>query len=223
MTTQPSHLPPWRHVLAVVAHPDDESFALGAVIAALADSGSRVDVVCLTRGEASLLGADHADLAGTRAAELRCAAALLGVNRVTLADFPDGGLRAVDPRLLDEAVAGAMADGTPDLMLAFDPTAGVTGHLDHEATSRAAARVARAHGLSVLGWAVPRAVAQTLNGEFGTAFHGYDVRDLDLVLSVDRARQSEAIACHASQAVPGRVLWRRLELLQDSEYLRWVS
>ena len=41
MTTQPSHLPPWRHVLAVVAHPDDESFALGAVIAALADSGSR--------------------------------------------------------------------------------------------------------------------------------------------------------------------------------------
>ena len=62
MTTQPSHLPPWRHVLAVVAHPDDESFALGAVIAALADSGSRVDVVCLTRGEASSLGADHADL-----------------------------------------------------------------------------------------------------------------------------------------------------------------
>ena len=41
------------HVLAVCAHPDDESFGLGGVIAALVAAGTRVDLICLTGGEAS--------------------------------------------------------------------------------------------------------------------------------------------------------------------------
>ncbi len=46
-------------MLAVIAHPDDESFGLGAVIDALITAGAIVDVLCLTRGEASTLGADE--------------------------------------------------------------------------------------------------------------------------------------------------------------------
>lgn len=34
-------LPAWRSVLAVVAHPDDESFGLGAILSAFADRGGR--------------------------------------------------------------------------------------------------------------------------------------------------------------------------------------
>lgn len=37
----------WRSVLAVVAHPDDESFALWAVLARFAAAGATVSVLCL--------------------------------------------------------------------------------------------------------------------------------------------------------------------------------
>ena len=38
------HLPSWRSVLAVVAHPDDESFGLGAVLAGFAAGRAAVAV-----------------------------------------------------------------------------------------------------------------------------------------------------------------------------------
>ena len=51
---------------------------------------------------------------------------------------------------------------------------------------------------------------------------GYPQDELDAV-AVDRARQRAAVECHGSQAVPGSVLWRRLELLGDVEYVRLLA
>ena len=45
---------------------------------------------------------------------------------------------------------------------------------------------------------------------------------LDLTITVDRAAQLEAIACHASQSTHNRVLWHRLELLGNTEHLRYL-
>ncbi|MHB1928237.1 MAG: PIG-L family deacetylase [Acidimicrobiales bacterium] len=53
----PEVLRPLRLLLAVVAHPDDESFGLGGVLAALAATGRRVSLLCFTAGEGSTLGA----------------------------------------------------------------------------------------------------------------------------------------------------------------------
>jgi LmbE family N-acetylglucosaminyl deacetylase len=41
-------LPVWTSVLAVVAHPDDESFVLGAILDAFTRTGARGEVRCLT-------------------------------------------------------------------------------------------------------------------------------------------------------------------------------
>jgi LmbE family N-acetylglucosaminyl deacetylase len=65
-----TRLPRWRSVLAVVAHPDDESFALGAILAGFADAGTEVSVLCLTRGEASTLHGVAGDLLQLRGSEL---------------------------------------------------------------------------------------------------------------------------------------------------------
>ena len=212
-------LPAWTRVLVVVAHPDDESFGMGAVLDRFTADGAEVAVLCLTQGEASTLGAAD-DLAGVRAAELDGAARALGVGSTQLLDHPDGGLGTLAPGVLEADVAAAVAAHRPDGILVFDPKAGVTGHPDHAAASLAALSVGRARGMLVLGWALPVRVSDALNDEYGAAFAGYPEEDLDIALEVDRTRQRQAIAAHASQAVPGSVLWRRLELLGDREYVR---
>jgi len=88
-------LPPWPAVLAVVAHPDDESFGLGAIIDKMTSAGAAVHVLCYTHGEASTLNQTGADLIRQRARELRQAGSALGVSTVALLDYPDGRLAAV--------------------------------------------------------------------------------------------------------------------------------
>jgi LmbE family N-acetylglucosaminyl deacetylase len=218
-----SALPAWRRVLAVVAHPDDESFALGALLDGFVAAGADVSVLCLTRGENTTLGAEGVDVAAVRDHELRSAAAVLGLARATLLDHPDGGLADPARRAALEAdVAAEVGALAPDGLLVFDPRAGVTGHGDHEAASRAALAVARRAGLPVLGWALPLAVSDTLNHEYGAEFVGYPSEELTAV-AVGRRRQRDAVSCHASQAVPTSVLWRRLELLGDVECVRRLA
>jgi LmbE family N-acetylglucosaminyl deacetylase len=211
--------PDWRRVLVVVAHPDDESFALGAILDRLVQDGAEVAMLCLTRGEASSLGADSDDLAAVRAEELEAAGDVIGMASTTALTHPDGGLAGIDPAVLAVDVDRHVELTRPQGILVFDPLSGVTGHPDHAAASLAAIAAAERFHLPVLGWALPQGVADTLNAEYGSAFVGYPTEDL-LEVAVDRRRQRMAIACHASQAVPGSVLWRRLELLGDREYLR---
>jgi LmbE family N-acetylglucosaminyl deacetylase len=214
-------LPAWSSVLAVVAHPDDESFGLGAVLDAFARSGACVSVLCLTGGEASSIHGVPGDLQSLRAMELQSAAAALGLSSAVLADYPDGSLAGVDEDVLADEVGKAVDRSGAEAMLVFD-TSGVTGHPDHVAASAAALRAATSPDLPVLGWTVPRDVADRLNAELGTGFHGREPAEVDLVVPVDRERQRHASLAHVSQAVPTSVLWRRLELLGDVEHLRWL-
>lgn len=213
-----TRLPSWRRVLVVVAHPDDESFGLGAIIDGFVRAGAAVDVLCLTRGEASTLG-DREGLADLRRAELEAAGAALGVNTSALLDHPDGGLTALVEDLA-AVVDAHLEERPPDGVLVFD-VVGVTGHPVHAAATSAAMRAAGPRALPVLGWALPASVAEAMNTELGTAMSGYPEGDLDARVVVDRAAQKVAIAAHASQAVPGSPLWRRLDLLGDVEWLRW--
>ena len=215
------HLPPWRSVLAVVAHPDDESFALGAVLAGFADAGAAVAVLCFTHGESSTLHGVQGDLGNIRAAELAGAAAVLGIDPVQLADYPDSALAEVDVADLSTHVLEVAGQVGADGLIAFN-TDGVTGHPDHTRATVAALAAADTLGLPVLGWTVPRTVAAALNEEFGAAFTGHEPWDIDLVVTLDRTRQLAAVACHPSQAIPSSLLWRRLELLGNIENLRWL-
>jgi LmbE family N-acetylglucosaminyl deacetylase len=201
-----------RSALVVVAHPDDESFGLGGVVAGLTASGVDVRVLCLTHGEASTLGAGD-DLRDLRAVELTCAAAQLGVRDVTLLDHPDGGLAGVGDDVLDAVIDACVDDA--ELVVVFEP-GGVTGHPDHRVATAAAERVAAGRELPVLEWGVAPEVAGALNAELGTGFVGIAGHDL----VVDRAAQRRAIECHASQARDNPVLTRRLALQGDVDRVR---
>lgn len=214
-------LPPWQSVLAVVAHPDDESFGLGAVLDAFVTAGAQVAVLCLTHGEASTLHGVDGDLRRIREAELRAAGSVLGISSIRLESYPDGELAGVDLDELGSVVADAVEATGAEGLVVFD-VSGVTGHPDHARATQAALIGSETRGLGVLAWTLPDDVPEVLAGEFGVAFTGHAPAEVDVVLRVSRARQLDAVTCHPSQAVPGSVLWRRLELLGDREHLRWL-
>jgi N-acetylglucosamine malate deacetylase 2 len=213
---------PYRSVLAVCAHPDDESFGLGAVLSTFTELGIETRVLCFTHGEASTLGETSKDLATVRAAELAAAAGVLGVASVRLLSYADGSLRDVALEELRREVESCAVADSVDCLLVFDE-GGITGHPDHDRATEAALASAEQLGVPVLAWALPAAVTATLNREFNTGFVGREPSEIDLEIEVDRRLQREAISCHASQATDNPVLWRRLELLAETESLRWLT
>ena len=211
----------WPAVVAVVAHPDDESFGLGAIIDKMTSAGAMVHVLCYTRGEASTLNQAGADLTRQRTRELRQAGAALGVSTVALLDYPDGHLSAVPGAELAAHAAGLAARYRPGGLLVFDDT-GITGHPDHRAATQAAVRAAGPLSLPVLAWALPAGIAGRLRAETGQPFAGQASGRLDFAIRVSRTRQRQAALLHASQVSPEAPLWRRLELQGDTEHLRWL-
>lgn len=214
-------LPAWSSVLAVVAHPDDESFGLGAVLAAYVEQGARVSVLCFTHGESSTLNPAGQDLYRIRGEEYSAAARALGVEKAVLRAYPDGELSSVCRTRLVGDILDVARVARPDGLLVFD-CSGVTGHADHAAASSAACAAGDVLELPVLGWTVSDDIAGRLNAEAGTAFTGHRPEEIDFVVAVPRERQRRAIDEHASQAVPDSILWRRLQLQGDVEPLRWL-
>lgn len=219
--TRPGRLPGWATVLVVVAHPDDESFGLGAIISEMTAAGAAVHILCYTHGEASTLNANRADLNTAREAELRHASTRLAAASITLLGYPDGGLAAIEPTALAAHAMELAARHRPEGLLVFDNT-GVTSHPDHRAATGAAVLAAMATGLPVLAWALPTAVAGRLRAETGQPFTGQPPGRLDLRVRVDRTRQRQAALAHDSQISPSAVLWRRWQLQGHFEHLRWL-
>ena len=136
-------------LMAVFAHPDDESFGIGGTLARYSsDPGVRVVLLCATRGEAGEISdpslATKERLAEVREGELRCAVEALGVDELLLLDYRDSGMAGtaenLDPRSLNMAdfdeVVGKIVYQVrrirPDVIITFDPTGGY-GHPDHVA------------------------------------------------------------------------------------------
>ena len=217
-----NHLPPTSSVLAVCAHPDDESFGLGAALSSWAEEGTQTSVLCFTHGEASTLGTADDNLHRLREKELAVAADELGVTTVRLLEYPDG-------RLIEEPIEQLSSDLRrvvelvgASLLLVFDE-GGITGHPDHMRATETATAVASDVAIPVLAWTLSEAVAAQLNNEFETAFVGRRSEDIDMVVEVDRDRQYRAIRCHASQSNGNPVLWRRFELQGNQEAFRWLG
>ena len=214
-------LPAWPSTLVVMAHPDDESFGLGAVIDQLTVAGAAVHILCYTHGGASTLNQTRADLHRAREIELRQAGAELGAAGITLLDYPDGGLAGIPAAERAGHVADAAARVGATGVLVFDDT-GITGHPDHRAATGAVVRAGRQAGLPVLAWTLPAAVAARLSAETGQGFSGQPPGQIDLCVRVSRQRQRRAALLHASQVSPAAVLRRRLQLLGECEHLRWL-
>lgn len=125
-------------LLAIFAHPDDETFTAGGTLALHAARGWRVKLVCVTHGEKGRAGrgglSDEA-YKQLRADELREAARHLGVDELMLFDWGDG---EVSKRPAEQTIAELLAimqRTRPAVVLTFGPD-GISGHADHVAISQ---------------------------------------------------------------------------------------
>jgi len=130
-----------RGILCMFAHPDDESFGVGGVLAGYAAQGVPVDLLCATRGQAGQLGdppvTTREGLGAVRETALRAAGTLLGIREVIVLDYEDGTLRDVPYAPLLAIVMETYRRLRPTTVICFGPN-GISGHPDHTVTHRAA-------------------------------------------------------------------------------------
>ena len=137
-----------RTLLAVFAHPDDESFGMGGTLSLYAARGYRVELICATRGEAGEISdpslATAETLAEVREIELRCAARSMGMRPPIFLNYRDSGMMGTPendhPLSLHRAnrreavgkVTLLLRELQPDVVVTFEPGGGY-GHPDHVA------------------------------------------------------------------------------------------
>jgi LmbE family N-acetylglucosaminyl deacetylase len=128
-------------LMAVTAHPDDESLGFGGTLARYAAEGVEVSVVVGTRGERGRFGDGSKphpgpeELGRIREEEVRAACDVLGVRHVRFLDYLDAELDQADPTEATGRIARQFRELRPHVVLTFDPY-GAYGHPDHIAISQ---------------------------------------------------------------------------------------
>ncbi|SER86160.1 N-acetylglucosaminyl deacetylase, LmbE family [Lentzea xinjiangensis] len=187
-----------RTLLAVHAHPGDESTATGGLLALYARRGVRTVVVTCTNGEFddALSGAVPGEVghhpqavAAHRKAELQAAADALGITDLELLGYHDSGHTGEVPgggfcTIPVETAAGRLAA----LVEHYRPQVVVT----HYSTHRDHIHVNRVAKLAVRRTGIPAKL-------YLTAADGSTTIDISEVADVKR----KALQCHASQQVHG--------------------
>lgn len=141
-----------RRLLLSLAHPDDESFGYGGLIAKYIAEGVDVYLICSTNGDAGTVDAEHLNgyqsVAALRLAELDCAARKLGLKHVYKLGYKDSGMMhsatSLDPdcswqtprEVLARKVAEVIREVRPQVVMTFNRYGGY-GHPDHIAIQRA--------------------------------------------------------------------------------------
>ena len=219
-------------ILGIWAHPDDEAYLSGGLMALATDAGSRVVCATATRGE---LGTPDPALwppqrlAAERTTELARCLRVLGVSEHHWLGHADGGCAAADEQRAVDELCALIEQIRPDTVLTFGPD-GITGHPDHQTVSAWATaafdRVA-APGARLLYAAIAeRHVARWawLDERFGVYLPGYPITapadrmavDLDLDPRT-AARKVRALAAQATQTAG------LLTELGEDGYAAWVG
>jgi len=144
-----------KKLLIIYAHPDDESFGSGGLIAKYADQGAQVDYVCATDGDMGTPDESVANatspLADIRLQELDCAKQVLGIHQVIRLGYNDSGMMGSEsnhadnalwhqwqtqPERVTQRLVTIIRDIKPQVIVTFNRYGGY-GHPDHIAIQQA--------------------------------------------------------------------------------------
>ncbi|HEU4828251.1 MAG TPA: PIG-L family deacetylase [Gemmatimonadales bacterium] len=197
-------------LLAIFAHPDDESFSVAGTLSRYHREGRELALVTATDGEAGRVTGvradDRKDVATLRRRELLEAAGVLGVDRIFTLGHPDGGLDLYSGDALIAELTGLIRRIRPEVILTFGPEGAPNTHADHRAVSRAATAAFFLAGLTTAlpgtgePWRAGRLYYVTWTGRSGP---NGGVEGLPVTCRVDITSEVEvkraAFAAHRSQ------------------------
>jgi LmbE family N-acetylglucosaminyl deacetylase len=199
-------------MLGIWAHPDDEVFVSGGLLAAAARRGDRVVCIHMTDGEAGLSygrRTSPTSLANIRRHELADSLVRLGVNEQRFFGYPDGRLSQVAGADVIGRIHDALVELQPDEIVTFGSD-GFTGHPDHKVVSawvKAAAELWDQPG----GRLTEAVMSAEWKDSFAPALNEFDVfwpghptafDDPDITLELDAElvdAKVEALRAHTSQ------------------------
>jgi N-acetylglucosamine malate deacetylase 2 len=186
-----------RSILAVFAHPDDESLACGGTLARLASEGFRVIVVSATHGERGgpIDTRKDDELGHARALEIREAAKALRISEVFIGDYPDGDLRWDHVAEFQAELITFIRRHRPAAVITFGDD-GLYWHMDHIGVHERTTSAVRSLGIDA-----PPLYYVTMQPEaFGIA-----ARPATITVDVSEwvPCKLAAILCHRSQMVEG--------------------
>src|SRR5919108_2539900 len=133
-----------KHILVVLAHPDDPEFFCGATLALWARAGHRITYQLLTCGDKGFNDSTPPDmtpdaLCAIRQEEQVAAAKVIGVDEVHFMDCADGYL--IPDLNLRRDIVRAIRKFKPDVVVTCDPqtlfSAFGINHPDHRAAGQA--------------------------------------------------------------------------------------
>ncbi len=216
------------NVLALFAHPDDETILVGGTLAMLHSRGHHTMIVCATRGEGGELGdppvvTDQALLGDVRTEELRCASMSLGVDELTWLGYvdpaigPHDTLGAFDANFetLVAQIAGLVEERRIDVVLSHGPD-GEYGHPAHKLVYAAIREAVVKHAPRVLFYSSAASipgVEDRIQNESRIAHFALDITPW-------AEEKVAAMECHVSQHA---LFKRRRNLTAVREALRIVE
>lgn len=129
-----------RHILVVLAHPDDEAFGVCGLIAMQREQGIPVTYACATLGEMGRnmgmpLIANRETMPALRLVELKNACAAVGLEDLRLLGYRDKTVEFEDIEEVADRIGAIIADTNPSLVVTFDSKHAV--HPDHNAIGAA--------------------------------------------------------------------------------------
>lgn len=223
-------------IMAIFAHPDDEAFTCGGALAAYAEAGAEVTLLCATRGEAGKITDPTMtidDLGQQREAELREACRVLGISEPIFLDYHDSGrferTRTDDPQALmnvkvfdiENRLMPHIEQHRPHIVITFDPHGGY-GHIDHLKIQRAASAAYFSAGNLPYGGpqrlyytGIPVTEAQQMNmmdpaHALDPVRYGISEATVAVKLNISRwaEQKKAALAAHGTQMGPSSALGR---------------
>lgn len=202
-------------LLAVFAHPDDETFRCGGTLARLALWGVHVHVMTFTRGQAGSCGqppvCTRENLGVVRTAELQSSCQTLGLEPPVVLDYEDGALSEVGQEEGAAQVFALIQTVRPQVLLAW-PLHGLSGHPDHVAVSQwtlTAYQQAVKAGIDGLAALYHLVVPDSIARELGMKqLHTLPDEDVTLTVDVECVweKKMAAIACHRTQVGESPIL-----------------
>ncbi len=123
--------------LYIFPHPDDESFGPVAVMHQQLKAGHEVHLLTLTRGGATkqrhVLGLSVEEMGAVRLKEMQAVERTIGLSGMTVWDYPDSGLKNMDPRVLERTIGEHITALRPDVLVSY-AVHGISGFHDHLVT-----------------------------------------------------------------------------------------